>query len=93
MHFNAISRFDLSNSVLIIFLNQFILAVNVSGFQVLKLELTLTLKGFLERSRVVAAIYESIESLRSDQNSFVISREIMAVSVLTFGTTYSYLSS
>lgn len=53
------------------------LPVDVSGFNILKLEITLTLEGFVNRSNIVAAVYDSIETLRSG-NSFVIPREIMA---------------
>lgn len=53
------------------------LPVDVSGFNILKLEITLTLEGFLNRSNVVAAVYDSLEALRNG-NSFVIPREIMA---------------
>jgi len=53
--------------------------INVSGFQILKLELALTLDGFLNRSKVVAAIYDYIEVLRTPgTKSFVIPRGIMA---------------
>ncbi len=43
------------------------------------MEMSLTLEGFLNRSRVVAAVYDSIETLRNPgADTFVISREIMA---------------
>lgn len=38
--------------------------VDVSGFQIVKLEIQLTVEGFLERSAVVAAVYDSLEALR-----------------------------
>lgn len=41
------------------------LPVEVSGFQILKLEINLSLDGFINRSAVVAAVYDSIEALRS----------------------------
>ena len=51
--------------------------VDVSGFQILKLELTLTQDGFVNRSRVAMAVYESINTLQRG-GSFVIPRELMA---------------
>jgi len=52
---------------------------NVSGFQLLRLELSLTIEGFLNRSRIVAAIYDSIDAIRNPGTDlFVIPREIMA---------------
>lgn len=54
-----------------------LLPVDASGFQILKLEINLTLEGFRNRSNIVSALYESIESVRSG-DSFVISREIIA---------------
>ena len=55
------------------------LPVDVSGFQVLKLEIILTLEGFLNRSNIVAAVYDCISTLRGSSGSaFVIPREIMA---------------
>jgi insulysin len=41
------------------------LPIEVSGFQILKLEINLSLDGFINRSAVVAAVYDSIEALRS----------------------------
>lgn len=53
--------------------------MNVSGFQILKLELSLTLEGFLNRSKIVAAVYDYIEVLRTPETgSFVIPRVTMA---------------
>jgi len=53
--------------------------VNVSGFQILKLELSLTLEGFLNRSKVVSALYASIDILRNPgTDTYVVTREIMA---------------
>jgi insulysin len=51
--------------------------VEVSGFQILKMEISLTTDGFLNRSNVVAAVYECIETLRSGF-AFVLQREIVA---------------
>lgn len=51
--------------------------VDTSGFQILKLEINLTLEGFLNRSNIVAALYDTIEAVRVG-DSFVISREVMA---------------
>ena len=53
-------------------------AMNVSGFQILKLDILLTPKGFRNRSKVVAAVYESIESIRNRDNSFLIPIETIA---------------
>jgi insulysin len=39
--------------------------IEVSGFQILKLEINLSLDGFINRSAVVAAVYDSIEALRN----------------------------
>ena len=53
--------------------------INVSGFQILKFELSLSLEGFLNRSKVVAAIYDYIDVLRTPgTESFVIPRDVMA---------------
>ena len=58
---------------------QITVQANTSGFQILKLEMSLTLDGILNRSRVVAAVYDSIEALRNPGTDlFVIPREIMA---------------
>ena len=68
--------------------------VNVSGLQILKLELSLTLDGFIHRNKVVAAVYDSINVLRNERgvDTFVIPREIMAQYATTaklFGYTLS----
>jgi len=63
----------------------------VSGFQILKLELLLTLKGFLERSRVVAAIYGSFDILSTGgPDSYVLPREIIA-QYATIAKLFGYL--
>jgi len=38
--------------------------VDVSGFQMMKLEIVLTLEGFANRSTIVAAIYDSLKAVR-----------------------------
>jgi insulysin len=54
------------------------LPVDASGFQILKLEITLTIDGFINRASIVTALYDSIEVLRNQASSFVVPREIMA---------------
>jgi insulysin len=51
--------------------------VDVSGFQLLKLEFSLTLEGFVSRSAVIAAVYDGINALQTKSPS-VISRELIA---------------
>jgi insulysin len=51
--------------------------VDVSGFQLLKLEFTLTLEGFVSRSAVIAAVYDGINALQTKSPSFL-SRELIA---------------
>ena len=72
------------------------LAINVSGFQMLKMSLTLTPDGFLNRSKVVAAVYECIETMRNEgsnpgnDESFSVSDEIIsqyAIMAKLFGYT------
>jgi insulysin len=53
------------------------LPIEVSGFQILKLEINLSLDGFINRSAVVAAVYDSIEALRS-RGTFSLSRNQIA---------------
>jgi len=53
------------------------LPVDVSGFNIVKVEITLTQEGFANRSNIVTAVYDTIETLRSG-DSFVITRELMA---------------
>lgn len=50
--------------------------VDVSGFQLLKLELNLTPEGFANRSRVITAVRDSLDTLRVG-DSFVIERQLM----------------
>jgi len=53
--------------------------VDVPGFQILRLELTLTRLGFSSRSAVIAAFYDSINSLVGNAlNPFLLSREIIS---------------
>ena len=52
---------------------------DVSGFQILRLQLTLTRQGFSSRSSVIAAFYDSISSLMGNPlNPFLLSREFIA---------------
>jgi insulysin len=54
--------------------------VDVSGFQILKLQLTLTQQGFSSRSSVIAAVYDSINSLQNSPMSsgpFFLRRELI----------------
>lgn len=51
--------------------------VDVSGFQLLKLEFTLTLEGFVSRSAVIAAVYDGINALQTKSPSFL-SRQLIA---------------
>jgi insulysin len=43
--------------------------VDVSGFQIMRLEIVLTLLGFAKRSSVIAAVYECLGNLRSNPPS------------------------
>jgi insulysin len=43
--------------------------VDVSGFQILRLELTLTLEGFVNRSSVIATVFDCLSRLRSSPPS------------------------
>jgi insulysin len=55
--------------------------VDVSGFQLMKLELHLTLEGFVSRSAVIAAVYDSINSLQTSSLSrspFALRRELIS---------------
>lgn len=54
---------------------------DVPGFQILRLEITLTPSGFSSRSAVIAAVYDSINSLQGNNpvlNPFVLGRELLA---------------
>jgi insulysin len=57
------------------------LPVQVSGFQILKLELTLTREGFLNRSAVVATVRDTLEALRRRRHlsaQFYVARELVS---------------
>jgi insulysin len=52
--------------------------VDVPGFQILRLEITLTQQGFSSRSSVIAAVYDSINSLQGNPlNPFLLGRELI----------------
>lgn len=64
--------------------------VDVPGFQILRLELALTRQGFSSRSSVIAAVYDSINSLQGNPlNPFRLSRELVAEYV-TVAQLYGY---
>jgi insulysin len=44
---------------------QVTIPMNVSGFQILRMELSLTQEGFLNRSKVASAVFEAIETMRN----------------------------
>eukprot|EP00977_Amphora_coffeiformis_P004482 scaffold965_cov158-Amphora_coffeaeformis.AAC.6 len=50
--------------------------VEVSGFQVIKMDIMLTVEGFIARSAVVAAVYDSLEALRRGSSYHVV-RELV----------------
>jgi len=57
------------------------LPADVSGFQILKLDLSLTPQGFASRSAVIAAVYDSINALQSislSTSPYLLSRELIA---------------
>jgi insulysin len=68
--------------------------VDVSGFQMMKLELSLTLQGFSSRSAVIAAVYDSINSIQlsplSRRAPFFLRRELIAEYV-TVAQLYGYV--
>ena len=51
--------------------------VDVSGFQLLKLEINLTLEGFLNRPAVVVALYDCLDAFRTQEDSFSVSRVLV----------------
>lgn len=66
--------------------------VDVSGFQLLKLELSLTQEGFASRSAVIAAIYDSINALQASSMlvaPYQIRRELIA-EYMTVAQLYGY---
>ena len=67
--------------------------VDVSGFQVMKLELSLTLEGFICRTSVIAALYDSIKSLQTSPLStapYLLRRELIA-EYMTVAQLYGYV--
>ena len=67
--------------------------VDVSGFQVMKLELSLTLEGFICRTSVIAAVYDSINSLQTgplSSSPYLLSRELIA-EYMTEAQLYGYI--
>lgn len=67
--------------------------VDVSGFQLMKLQISLTLEGFANRSSVIAAVYDAINSLRENPLSavpFQVKRELIA-EYMTIGELYGYV--
>jgi insulysin len=65
--------------------------VDVPGFQILRLELTLTRQGFSSRSSVIAAFYDSINSLQGNSlNPFLLGRELIA-EYATVAQLYGYV--
>ncbi len=65
--------------------------VDVPGFQILKLELTLTQQGFSSRSSVIAAVYDSINSLQGTVvNPFLLGRELLS-EYATVAQLYGYI--
>jgi insulysin len=53
-----------------------VVPVEVSRFQIIKLDLTLTIDGLVNRAAVVSAVYDTIQSLRSG-NTFALPRELI----------------
>jgi insulysin len=65
--------------------------VDVPGFQILRLEITLTKQGFSSRSSVIAAVYDSINSLQGNPiNPFLLKRELIA-EYATVAQLYGYV--
>lgn len=67
--------------------------VDVSGFQILKMEIGLTVEGFANRSAVIAAIYKSIRDVALVSQSvrpFLLPRELF-VQYLTVATLHGYI--
>ena len=50
--------------------------VDVSGFQLIKMDMQLTVEGFLQRSAVVAAVYDTLEALRRG-TGYSVTRELV----------------
>jgi insulysin len=65
--------------------------VDEPGFQILRLELTLTRQGFSSRSSVIAAFYDCINSLEGNPlNPFLLSRELIS-EYATVAQLYGYV--
>ena len=56
--------------------------VDVSGFQIMRLEIVLTLEGFEKRSSVIAAVFDSLSCLRSTPPSRELISQFCAVAQL-----------
>ncbi|KAL7570959.1 hypothetical protein ACA910_002587 [Epithemia clementina (nom. ined.)] len=69
-------------------LPRFSVPVDVSGFQLLKLEIVLTVEGFLNRSAVVVAVLDSLDALR-EGNSYSLSR-VLITSWATVAKLFGY---
>ncbi len=67
-------------------------AINVSGFQLLKLELSVTPLGLQSQSDIIAAVFDSINAIKAegDSNSFEIPEEFLAKYAST-AKLYGYL--
>jgi insulysin len=50
--------------------------VNVSGFQIIRLVLPVTLEGLINRSAVVSALFDCLDTLRS-RNIFIVTRDLI----------------
>ena len=76
-------------------LPRIIFPVDVPGFQLMKLEISLTLEGFSSRSSVIAAVYDSINSLQFSSiptAPFRLKRELIA-EYATVAQLYGYVLS
>lgn len=65
--------------------------VDVSGFQIIRLELTLTLEGFVNRAAVIAAVYDSLNVLTA-AGQLLLSRELIS-QYCAVGIIYGHLLS
>lgn len=67
--------------------------VDVSGFQMMKLEIALTLEGFANRSTIVAAVYDSLKAVRrisQPEGSFLLPKPLLN-QYLTVARLYGYV--
>jgi insulysin len=67
--------------------------VDVSGFQMIKLEIALTLQGFANRSTIVAAVYDSLNAVRrisQPEDSFLLPKQLLN-QYLTVARLYGYV--